>query len=58
MINEDLLNSYLLDIISCSVSVMQKIEMLDLNKEDIKEIHKMVSKLTELKNKYKKDIFY
>lgn len=58
MINEELLNSYLLDIIGCSVSIMQNIEMLDLNKEDIKEIGKMVPRLTEFKNKYQKDIFY
>ena len=58
MANEELLNSYLLDIIGFSVSIMQEIEMLDLNKEDIKEIRKMVSKLEEFKNKYQKDIFY
>ena len=60
MINEELLNSlnsYLLDIIGFSVSIMQEIEMLDLNKENIKEIRKMVSKLEEFKNKYQKDIF-
>ena len=58
MIEEESLNGYLLDIISFSVSIMQDIEMLDLNEEDIKEIRKMVSKLEEFKNKYQKDIFY
>lgn len=58
MIEEESLNGYLLDIISFSVSIMQDIEMLDLNEENIKEIRKMVLKLEEFKNKYQKDIFY
>lgn len=52
MTNEQLLNSYLLNIIKFSVDIMQNIDCFDLNEKNVAEIGEIVTKLKNFKNNY------
>lgn len=51
MNEQELLNSYLLNIVKFSVEIIQDIDVMDLNEEKVAEIGKIVSQLA----KFKKD---
>ncbi len=52
MTNEQLLNSYLLNIVKFSIDIMQEIDCFDLNEKNVAEIGEIVTKLKKFKNNY------